>query len=91
MTITSASATLAAKIVQPGESIKVHLPGEWPWATVVSKTKDGRVAARLDNTPIFTERHGYRFGDMVTFERDPTDAFWELAPLDRQLPALVAT
>lgn len=73
--------------MQAGEIIKVFLPGESPWAIVVSVHEDGRVAARLDNSPV-SDLHGYRFGDVVTFEKNTEFNTWELAPLDRQLPDL---
>ena len=74
---------------EAGQFIKVFLPGESPWATVVSAHEDGRVAARIDND-LVGGLHGYVYGDVVTFEaKDYGDfACWELAPLARQLPVL---
>ena len=73
--------------MQIGDSIKVYLPGESPWATVVSIHSDGRVAARIDNHPV-SDLQGYKFGDVATFEKNAEFETWELAPLDKQLPAL---
>jgi hypothetical protein len=72
---------------QVGQCIKVMLPGESPWAIVTAVLDDGRIMARIDNYPVGDE-HGYKYGDVATFERDP-DAqriVWTLAPIDRQHP-----
>ncbi len=75
--------------MKPGDRIKVFLPGESPWATVVSVHEDGRLVARIDNHPVCTNMHGYSHGDLATFEKRIGDGWesWELAPLERQLPA----
>lgn len=74
--------------MKPGDYLKVFLPGEIPWATIVSIHEDGRLAARLDNYPVCTHMHGYKYGDVVTFKKRTGDGweFWELAPLEQQLP-----
>lgn len=72
-----------------GEHVKIFLPGESPWATIVSAHEDGRLAVRIDNHLIGT-LHGYKYGDVVTVERETTQdwSIWKLAALDRQLPIL---
>lgn len=60
-----------------GEVIKVSLPGEAPWAIVTADLHDGRVMARIDNQTV-GDLHGYRYGDVATFERDG-DGRWNIA------------
>lgn len=50
-----------------GSTIKVFLPGESPWATVVHVAEPGRVVARLANHPVGI-LHRYKLGDAVTFD-----------------------
>lgn len=73
-----------------GSHIKVFIPGESPWAIVVATEDDGRVAARFDNHLVASDMglHGYKYGDVATFERTGEYQNWELAPLERQLPSL---
>lgn len=75
-----------------GEHVKIHIPGESPWATVVATHEDGRMAVRIDNHPACGDMHGYKLGDVVTVEEKEYSDFksWELAPLDRQLPTLAS-
>lgn len=66
-----------------GDSIKVRLPGERPWAIVVAELADGRVMARIDNQTVGA-LHGYKYGDVATFK--PDGAIWNLADLNDQRP-----
>lgn len=73
-----------------GKHVKIHIPGESPWATIVATHEDGRMAVRIDNHPVCSDMHGYVYGDVVTVEEIDHGSYksWELAPLDRQLPTL---
>jgi hypothetical protein len=71
-----------------GDKIKVRLPGETPWAIVTAELPDGRIMARIDNHPV-GELHGYKYGDVVTFEpyRDYSRRVsWILSPIEQQMP-----
>lgn len=67
-----------------GDSIKVHLPGEAPWAIVTATLEDGRVLARIDNETV-GGLHGYKYGDVATFEVDSSGR-WALSDLSKQRP-----
>lgn len=64
-----------------GGHVKVHLPGEAPWAIVTAILPDGRVMARIDNHTC-GDLHDYKYGDVATF-RAEFDA-WRLAPAAEQ-------
>jgi hypothetical protein len=67
--------------MKTGDDVKVWLPGESPWAIVLAALPDGRLLARLNNELVNSAEHGYRFGDVATFEIDETRDYkiWKLA------------
>ena len=65
-------------MMKPGCNIKVALPDESPWAIVESICDDGSVTARIDNILACFDRHGYDYGDVLTFKRREFDV-WEVA------------
>ena len=50
-----------------GDFVKVHLPGETPWAECVAVHADGTWDGRIDNHLVCTEEHGLRVHDVVRF------------------------
>lgn len=58
-----------------GDIIKVHLPGESPWAQCVAIHDDGTFNGRIDNNPVALDLHSYKFGDVVRFKE--SGPFWE--------------
>jgi hypothetical protein len=56
---------------QIGESVKVHLPSESPWADCVATNADGSWIGEIHNDLVNTRNHGLKFGDRVRFIRDP--------------------
>jgi hypothetical protein len=50
-----------------GEWVKVYLPHETPWAECVVVHPDGTWEGRVDNHLVFTDEHGFRFGDVIRF------------------------
>ena len=74
-----------------GDHVKVHLPGEWPWAIVIAIIAPNVIQARLDNTPVCRDSHSFKYGDVLTFQyRDTPQApgyfAWEVSPDREQLP-----
>jgi len=51
-----------------GQSVKVFLRGESPWATVVKIIDESHMKAKIDNHPVNTNFHGVVFGDIESFE-----------------------
>ena len=51
-----------------GDSMKVVLPGESPWAEVVEVFPDGRWLGRIDNHLVCGDMHDYCKDDLVLFE-----------------------
>lgn len=49
-----------------GEHIKVLFERESMWVKITAVNNDGTVTGVLDNTPLFTDLHGYVLGDVVT-------------------------
>lgn len=68
-----------------GTSIKVWLPGESPWAVVIGWVDGDRILARIEND-LVAIGHGYKYGDLATFEKETTADYsiWKLCPLERQ-------
>ena len=60
-----ASGVRVTRPLRRGDSVKVWLPGESPWATVL-EIRDGGFLGRLDNHPA-SDLHGYRFGQNIWF------------------------
>lgn len=62
-----------------GEFVKVHLPGEAPWAEAIAIDGD-RLTAKISNNLVCTSLHNLKFGDVVVFVK--TDGkygwYWEL-------------
>jgi hypothetical protein len=81
-----------------GEAIKVHLPGESPWADCVAINDDGtwtgRICNRLFNEFTAEERkafspdigdraHKYRQNDVVLFRREISDSYEIWVPAEK--------
>ena len=76
--------------VEIGEYVKVHLPGEWPWAIVTAIHHDTVIQARIDNDPE-SDMHPYKRGDVLTFQwrgvpQAPENPSWEVSPPHEQMP-----
>lgn len=52
-----------------GDFIKVVLPQERPWAMVTDMYSPNKVHATIDNFLLYTDEHGYRYGDEILLER----------------------
>lgn len=75
--------------VEIGEHVKVHLPGELPWATVTAIHHDTVIQARIDNDLAWD--HTHKRGDVLTFQwrgipQAPETPAWEVSPPHEQLP-----
>jgi len=73
-----------------GEYVKVHLPGEWPFAIVTAVHHETVIQARIDNH-LASGLHNFAFGDVLTFQyrgtpQMPDRAAWEVAPAWEQMP-----
>ena len=55
-----------SELVRVGQSVKVHLPGESLWVTVLQITEHNLLLGRIDNTPIGS-LHNYKYGSIETF------------------------
>jgi len=80
--------------MKTGDSVKVWLPFESPWAIVLAELPDGRLLARINNDLICSSRHGFQFGDVATFEIEETADYkiWKLAAEQVRIgPSLVVT
>ncbi len=52
-----------------GDIIKVCLPGESPWAICLAVYKSDHTWDGELNNRLFTDRHSYKFGDVVRFSK----------------------
>ena len=60
-----------------GETVKVWLPGESPWAECVAVLGDGSWIGRLDNDLVNTVQHGLRLNSVTRFVlENPFDDVW---------------
>lgn len=50
-----------------GETVKVWLPGETPWAECVAVNPDGSWLGRIDNDLVCTAKHGLKLNDVTRF------------------------
>lgn len=77
--------------IEVGGYIKCRLPGETPWARIISVHQDGYVTAEIANrtvpelTPAEQEAavggrlpvlHDYRLGDVALFRQEADGGFW---------------
>ena len=67
-----------------GDTVKVHLPGEWPHAIITAIHHETVIQARLDNHPV-SSLHDFKFGDVLTFQyrgtaQMPNIPAWEVSP-----------
>ena|SRR6185437_6956055 len=79
--------TPSSKLLKIGTRIKVHFPGELPWATVLNIISPTIVQARLENNLVGSRNV---VGDVLTFQfRDtphaPGSPMWEVSPDNEQL------
>ncbi len=57
-----------------GDYIKVHLPGERPWAVVIKVINDNALLAKIDNHCV-SPLHEHDYGDVLSVTK--VDDHWE--------------
>ena len=72
-----------------GDTVKVFLKGESPWAIVTGLIDDTHMVAVIDNDLVNTGEHGVSFGDVESFElREVVKGHpsWEHRPTEPATP-----